>query len=1032
MGRALFTFFSIAAAFLLGGLGLASALAGLFRKPWRRRAAWALASNSALIALLGAALLLHGSWREAIRRDEDAARRASLSPPDLLREALLDARWPLEERHRRARDAIARGASIDGRLANGWTFLMLAVTGADVESVRLILDLGADVHLAQEAGLTALHFAAQAGNLPVARLLLDRGADPQAITRQGETPLDLARKGDLPGHRDVVDALLKASSRDSPPVSGPRRPNLVLFLADDLGWADCSLNGGPIPTPAMERLAREGMTFRHAFAASPSCAPSRAALLTGRSPARNGSMLNHQPPRADVKTWPAWFRELGYETAAIGKTAHYAQVEGYGFDHASRFRYHDDGCIEAAVEWLEARRARGTRSPLCIIIGTNWPHVPWPAAAGQGQEPPALPPTQVDTPETRAARARYAAAVERADRDLGLIHDAARRTLGEDTLFVFSSDHGAQFPSGKWNLSDAGLRVPLVVAWPGRIAPGARSEAMVSWIDLLPTFLEAAGGAPPPAGDLDGRSFLPVLRGERTEHRQRIFATHSGDGRMNRYPMRSVRSREWRYVRNLDPSREFHSHVDLVDDERYWASWPARAASDPAAAALVDRYFRRPAEELYDLGADPWELRNLAADPAHAGTLAGLRADLDGWMREEGDAGLETERALPEVLPGGARRAPERPHVILVLADDLGPGDLGCYGGEVAPTPAIDRLAREGTRFTRYYSASPICSPSRAGIITGRFPGAARITSFLQTREGNRGCGQADFLDPAEPSLPRTLKAAGYATAHFGKWHLGGGRDVADAPPFSAYGYDEHAGTWESPQPHPDITASDWIWSDQDPVKRWERSGFFVDRTLDFLSRNRDRPCFVTLWLDDPHTPWVPAAGADRAQSPENLRGVLVELDRQVGRLLGGLREKGLEGRTLVLFLSDNGPLPTLGGARSGGLRGSKLSLYEEASACPASLAGPAGSPRGASTGRASSPRSTSSPPSLAWPAPRSPRAPASTARTRARRSTGSRSGGRGPSSGSTGGTIAGSSSRRGRVTAALRWPSSMAARSSS
>mgnify|MGYP000288941207 CR=1 FL=1 len=269
------------------------------------------------------------------------------------------------------------------------------------------------------------------------------------------------------------------------------------------------------------------------------------------------------------------------------------------------------------------------------------------------------------------------------------------------------------------------------------------------------------------------------------------------------------------------------------------------------------------------------------------------------------------------------------PHIVLILADDLGCGDLGCYGGTQAPTPLIDRLAAEGIRFGNYYSASPICSPSRAGLITGMFPGRWRITSYLQARKGNRGCEQADFLDPAAPSLPRALKAAGYATAHFGKWHLGGGRDVQDAPRFAAYGYDEHAGTYESPEPHPDITATNWIWSDKDKVKRWERTAFFVDKTLDFLARRKDRPCFVNLWPDDPHTPWVPGADAPTGDTPANLRRVLIEMDRQIGRLLEGLKALGIDDRTLVVFTSDNGALPTFAGARSAGLRGSKLSLYE-------------------------------------------------------------------------------------------------------
>lgn len=273
--------------------------------------------------------------------------------------------------------------------------------------------------------------------------------------------------------------------------------------------------------------------------------------------------------------------------------------------------------------------------------------------------------------------------------------------------------------------------------------------------------------------------------------------------------------------------------------------------------------------------------------------------------------------------------AAERPHIVVLFVDDLGVGDIGCYGGKVASTPHIDRMAREGTRFTRYYSAAPICSPSRCGLLTGMYPARWHITSYLQTRKGNRGCEQADFLDPAAPTVPRALKSAGYATAHIGKWHLGGGRDVENPPKFSAYGYDEGIGTWESPEPHPDITAKDWIWSDEDKVKRWDRTAFFVDKTLDFIARHKEHPCFVNLWIDDPHTPWVPGpaspdAAKKKANARPNLVHVLAEIDRQVGRLMDGLPQN-----TLLFFLSDNGPLPTFQGARTNGFRGSKLSLYE-------------------------------------------------------------------------------------------------------
>ncbi|MEO6809042.1 MAG: sulfatase-like hydrolase/transferase [Isosphaeraceae bacterium] len=284
---------------------------------------------------------------------------------------------------------------------------------------------------------------------------------------------------------------------------------------------------------------------------------------------------------------------------------------------------------------------------------------------------------------------------------------------------------------------------------------------------------------------------------------------------------------------------------------------------------------------------------------------------------------------LIAAVPLRAEADPPAPNIVLILADDLGAGDLGCFGNPQGLTKNLDRMAREGTRFTRFYAASPICSPSRCGLITGQFPARWKITSYLQTRAGNKGCEQDDFLDPNAPSYPRVLNAAGYATAHFGKWHLGGGRDVIDPPKFAAYGYDEHAGTWESPEPDPDITATDWIWSDKDKVKRWERSRFFVDKTLDFLKRHPDQPCLVNLWLDDPHTPWVPSATAKIGNTPKNLNGVMVENDAQIGRLLDGLKTLGIDDKTLVIFASDHGPLPTFRRARTVGLRGSKMSLYE-------------------------------------------------------------------------------------------------------
>jgi arylsulfatase A-like enzyme len=279
--------------------------------------------------------------------------------------------------------------------------------------------------------------------------------------------------------------------------------------------------------------------------------------------------------------------------------------------------------------------------------------------------------------------------------------------------------------------------------------------------------------------------------------------------------------------------------------------------------------------------------------------------------------------------------AADRPNIVFILTDDMGYSDPSCYGGKFVATPNIDRLAMEGIRFTHFYDNAPICSPSRAAYITGMFPARWNFTTFLDTRVKNLDCEQADFLPTTAPAVARVLKAAGYHTAHFGKWHLGGGRDVTNAPPFSAYGYDEHVGTYESPEPDPNITATNWIWSPQDKVKRWERTRYFVDHALDFLRHHNDgkQPCYVEIWPDDVHTPWVPnvqrQTAAPNSAQRRDFCAVLAEYDAQMGRLFDGLKSLGVESNTVVLFTSDNGPLPNFNHTRTGGLRGSKLSLYE-------------------------------------------------------------------------------------------------------
>ena len=432
---------------------------------------------------------------------------------------------------------------------------------------------------------------------------------------------------------------LLAQSSDTTNAS---RPNVVVFIADDMSQLDCTPYADQgFATPAIQKLAQRGMVFDRAYVASPSCAPSRAALLTAMMPQRNGAQANHTKPRADIKKWPAYFQDLGYEVVAFGKVSHYQHTQDYGFDHFAHDKFHDHAGITAAVDYLKERAKKTDPKPLCLMVGSNWPHVPWPQIPEKykGKTWP-LPAGSLDTPATQRWRSRYVSAIENADANLVTIMEAVETYLPANTIFLFTADHGAQWPFGKWNLYEAGIRVPLIVSWPDHIAPGSRTTAMVSWIDLLPTLHDIAGGNPD--AQWDGKSMRGVLEGHDQEHRKHIFATHSNDNRMNVYPMRSVSDGRWKYILNLHPEFAFTTHLDLVggaDGQRkFFSTWENLAATDTVAANLLKRYHERPLEELYDLLADPHEQHNLADEPEHQAHLNRLRSVLQNWRDENHDS----------------------------------------------------------------------------------------------------------------------------------------------------------------------------------------------------------------------------------------------------------------------------------------------------------------------------------------------------------------------------------------------------------
>jgi len=297
-----------------------------------------------------------------------------------------------------------------------------------------------------------------------------------------------------------------------------------------------------------------------------------------------------------------------------------------------------------------------------------------------------------------------------------------------------------------------------------------------------------------------------------------------------------------------------------------------------------------------------------------------------------------------------------QPNFIMVFIDDMGWGDFSCFGNRDAKTPNVDRMAGEGIRFSQFYVNSPICSPSRCALMTGQYPQRWRITSFLNNRRDNERRGVANWLDPKAPTLARLLQQNGYATGHFGKWHLGGQRDVDDAPPIKAYGFHETLTNFEGMGPKllpltlkPGAAKPGKIWADAErlgsPVTWMLRSSIttgFIDAALPFIDKAAavKKPFFINLWPDDVHGPWWPPVNKWADGKRGLYLAVLEEMDRQLGKLFDHIRsDRELRDNTLILICSDNGPEPGAGSA--GPFRGGKTTLYEGGTRSPLIVWGP-------------------------------------------------------------------------------------------
>jgi len=446
--------------------------------------------------------------------------------------------------------------------------------------------------------------------------------------------------------RDMAATLARLRRTDQA-AAAPRRPNLLIAIADDWSYPHAGSYGDrAVRTPAFDRVAREGAQFTHAFAASPSCTPSRAALLAGQAVHRlqEGANLHGFLPKG-IPVLPDLLEQAGYAVGFSGKGWGPGRIEPGGRTRnpaGPQFKSFDD---------FLASRPRDR--PFSFWFGSSDPHRPYEegsgARAGLALDRVAVPAYLPDTPVVRGDLLDYYLEVERFDRDLSRMLDALQRAGElENTIVIVTSDNGMPFPRAKANVYDGGARIPLAIRWPGVIAGGTVVDALVSQTDLAPTLLEAAGLAPDKA--MTGRTLRPLLEGKPQAGRDRVFIERERHANVRRgdlsYPVRAIRTKDYLFIRNYRPDR-----WPAGDPELYFAVGPYGDIDGGLTKTLlldgrndpgIARFFqlatgKRPAEELYDLRRDPDQIANLAGTSAVRAVQRRLRDQLDRWLRETGD-----------------------------------------------------------------------------------------------------------------------------------------------------------------------------------------------------------------------------------------------------------------------------------------------------------------------------------------------------------------------------------------------------------